>query len=129
MRTNEYTIGTSALLKKDTKCFLYDRSELNFDGNYYVDLRPISNFPACESDYNTAYWDAPTLPKYTMLTCIDRGDRHYTRSYWMVTDPHSKHFGKCVVLGYDYKIPEKPGYAFEGLWARDLVTHSAECDC
>ena len=46
MRTNEYTIGTSALLKRDTKCFLYDRSELNFDGNYYVDLRPISKFTA-----------------------------------------------------------------------------------
>jgi hypothetical protein len=129
MRTNEYTIGTSALLKKDTKCFLYDRNELNFNWKFYSQMRPISNFPRSESDYNVAYRNAPLLPEHTMLTCVDRGYHATARSYWMVTDPDSEYFGKCVVLGYDYKIPEMPGYAFKGVWARDLVTHSAECDC
>ena len=133
MRTNEYTIGTSALLKRDTKCFLYDRSELNFNWRHWSQMGPISNFPVSESDYNAAYRKAPWLPKHTMLTCIDRANWQATaKSYWMVTDPDSEHFGKCVVVGYDYPNPQSQSWwdrVFKGLWARDLVTHSAECDC
>ena len=129
MRTNEYTIGTSALLKRDTRCFLYDRSELKLNWSHWREFGPISNFPASTSDYYDALWKAPWLPRHTMLTCIERGDYTTAKSYWVITDPDSEHFGKCVVLGYDYHIPEKDGHVFKGLWARDLVTHSAECDC
>ena len=133
MRTNEYTTGTSALLKKETRCFLYDRSELKLNWSYSREFGPISNFPASASDYYNALRKAPWLPKHTMLTCIERGYYATAKSYWVITDPDSEHFGKCVVLGYDYEVPEHFGFpngsVFKGLWARDLVTHSAECDC
>ena len=126
MKVNEYTIGTTAFVKHNIKCHIYERDDISFRGLPV----PIwwERSSRTQTEYNSYSGPRATLPTGTMMTCVYPGMRGMARSVWLITDTKSEFYGKHVIIGYNYDL-DTEDYFMEGIWARHLhQTNPLHCN-